>query len=361
MPRASQSSPHTVACVTAATSGYHLVSTGPRRTGATRTRRRRELAASNPDPTSSSGSSRGRDLGIVALCLLAPIWGYGWVVTKVALDYTQPITFAALGTALSAAGLFLVLLVLRRPLRPPPIGFTLLIGLLQTTAFVGLVLLAIRTGGAGKTAVLAYTMPFWLLLLAWAFLGERLHDVQWLAVGLMLAGLVLVVEPWRLEGVLSSVLSLLSGVAWAASALVVKLMGRRHRVDVLSLTAWQMLLGSLPLVLAAGLAYDGAPVWSATFVGALAYNVILANVAAWPLWLYALRSLSAGTAGLGTLAVPVIGVVAAWLQLGERPGPVKGAGIILIIGALAIISVRGVVIARRTGSWDKPGVRQPAD
>src|SRR5450759_3847146 len=37
----------------------------------------------------------GRDLGILALVVLGPIWGYGWVATKVALGYSQPLTFAA--------------------------------------------------------------------------------------------------------------------------------------------------------------------------------------------------------------------------------------------------------------------------
>lgn len=40
------------------------------------------------------------------------------------------------------------------------------------------------SGGAGKTSVLTYTMLFWLPLLAWVFLGERLHGVQGLAVAL---------------------------------------------------------------------------------------------------------------------------------------------------------------------------------
>jgi len=36
------------------------------------------------------------------------------------------------------------------------------------------------------------------------------------------------------------------------------------------------------------------------------------------LWLYVLNRLSAGTAGLGVLLNPVIGVLAAWIQLGEK-------------------------------------------
>ena len=295
-------------------------------------------------------TARSRDLGVLALVVLGPIWGYGWVATKVALGYSEPLTFAALRIVFSAACLFLVMIAMRRPLRPPPLGWTALIGLLQTTLFVGFVIVALKTGGAGKVSVLTYTMPFWLLLLAWLFLGERLHDLQWLAVALAFAGLVMVVRPWHISGALSGVLACAGGLAWAGAALVVKLIQRRHHVDVLSLTTWQMTLGALPLILLAALTYSGGPQWTAGFIWGLAYTVVLANAVAWVLWLYALRSLSAGAAGLGTLAIPVVGVLAAWLQLVERPSAGEAAGMALIVAALAIIAVRGLVVARRAGA-----------
>ena len=204
-------------------------------------------------------TTRTRDLGILALVILGPIWGYGWVATKVALEYSDALTFAALRVPLSAACLFLVMIVLRKPLRPPPLGYTMLIGLLQTTLFVGLVITALHDAGAGKVSVLTYTMPFWLLLLAWVFLGERLRGLQWLAVGLAFIGLVLVVRPWEFDGVVSGVLTLLGGLSWAASAVVVKLMQRKYTVDVLSLTTWQMLFGSIPLVILAPSPTAAAP------------------------------------------------------------------------------------------------------
>ena len=307
--------------------------------------------------TQGKQAARSRDLGVLALVLLGPIWGYGWVATKVALGYSQPLTFAALRLVLTALCLFLVLIVTRRPLRPPPLGWTTVIGLLQTTAFVGLVMVALHSGGAGKVAVLTYTMPFWLLLLAWAFLGERLRGVQWLAVILSLLGLVLVVAPWQIQGLMSSVLTVAGGFAWAASALVVKLMQRKHHVDVISLTTWQMAIGALPLMLIAALTYSGGPEWTAGFVWGLAYTVIFANAVAWVLWLYALRTLSAGAAGLGTLAIPVVGVVAAWLQLGEVPTLVEGIGMALIVGALAVLAARGLAAGRRRPS---PADEEPA-
>jgi drug/metabolite transporter (DMT)-like permease len=223
---------------------------------------------------------RARDFGVLALALLALIWGYNWVVMKIGLEYAQPFTFSALRTFLGALSLFALLLVLRRPLRPPPLGYTIVIGLLQTTGFVGLLMWALDSGGAGKTSVLTYTMPFWLLLLAWAFLGERLRGVQWLAVALALAGLVLVIEPWHLQGAFSSALAVAGGFCWAASAVVVKRLQARQEVDILSLTTWQMLFGSLPLVLIATLTWQGGPEWTTQFVLALVYNVILANALA---------------------------------------------------------------------------------
>ena len=308
-------------------------------------------------------AKRTRDLGILALVVLGPVWGYGWVATKISLEYSDALTFAALRVPLSAALLFLVMIVLRKPLRPPPLGWTMLIGLLQTTLFVGLVITALHDAGAGKVSVITYTMPFWLLLLAWVFLGERLRGVQWLAVALAFAGLVLVVRPWDLAGVTSGILTLLGGLSWAASALVVKLMQRRHTVDVLSLTTWQMVFGSVPLIIAALLTYSGGPEWTFSFWWGLAYTVVLANAVAWFLWLYALHALPAGAAGLGTLSIPVVGVIAAWIQLGEVPTLVEGIGMLLIIGALAVLAAYGLLAGRRgaAAAGEEPDVRPVTD
>jgi drug/metabolite transporter (DMT)-like permease len=308
-------------------------------------------------------TSRTRDLGILALVILGPVWGYGWVATKVALEFSDAMTFAALRVPLSAACLFLVMIVLRKPLRPPPLGWTMLIGLLQTTLFVGLVITALHSAGAGKVSVLTYTMPFWLLLLAWVFLGERLHGIQWLAVGLAFAGLILVVRPWAFESAMSGLLTVLGGLSWAAAALVVKLMQRRYTVDVLSLTSWQMLFGSIPLIVLAAITYSGPPEWTFGFTWGLAYTVVLANAVAWFLWLYALHALPAGAAGLGTLSIPVVGVLAAWIQLGEVPTLMEGIGMVMIISALAVLAVHGLRAGRRgtAAAGGEPDVRPVTD
>jgi drug/metabolite transporter (DMT)-like permease len=60
----------------------------------------------------------------LALAVLALIWGYNWVVMKVALLYAQPLTFAAMRTFLGALALLALLVFLRRPLRPPAVRWT---------------------------------------------------------------------------------------------------------------------------------------------------------------------------------------------------------------------------------------------
>jgi drug/metabolite transporter (DMT)-like permease len=298
---------------------------------------------------SGHGARRSRDLGVVALVVLAPIWGYSWVAAKVALDYAAPMTFAAMRTALGALCLFLVLAVTRRSFRPPALLYTVLIGLLQTSAFVGLNTIALQAAAAGKVAVLTYTMPFWLLLLAWGFLGERLGGLQWPAVVLAFAGLVFVVSPWAIQGLWPSIITLLGGFAWAAAGLVVKLMQRKHAaVDVLSLTTWQLAVGSVPLVAIALLTGSGWPQWTAGYVFGLSYTVVLANALAWVLWLSALHRLTAGEAGLGTLAVPVLGVLLAWIQIGEVPSGAEALGMILIVCGLALLAVHGLRAGRHT-------------
>ena len=285
----------------------------------------------------------------LALALLSLIWGYNWVIMKLALRDAGAFEFAALRTALGAACLFALLIAMRRPLRPGNIRLVLLLGLLQTTGFIGLTVWALESGAVGKSAVLAYIMPFWVLLLAWPLLHEKIRGMQWLAVCAALTGLLLLLQPWSLHGnTLSMLLAVLAGVCWAASAIVAKKLQQHAKTDVLSVTAWQMLLGGVPLVLIALAAPGPAIHWSGYFVGALAYNAILASALAWLLWLYALNHLPAGSASLGMLATPAISVLTAGVQLNERPTTMELFGMLLIGAALTLVSLHAIRQHRRT-------------
>lgn len=299
----------------------------------------------NPDiPACAAALRRSRPLrAALALALLSLLWGYNWVVMKQVLRDVGPFDFTALRAVLGALTLFAALLLARRPLKPPPLRLTLILGLLQTAAFMGLVQWALVSGGAGKTAVLAYTMPFWLILLS-RLLGERVRGGHWLAVALAAGGLVLILEPWHMAGTAAStVVAMLAGLAWAGAAIATKRGRAKTPVDLLSLAAWQMLVGTAALVLVALLVQERPIAATPYFIGALLYNGVLCTGLAWVLWLYILDNLPAAVAGLASLAAPTVGVLAAWIELGERPDRAEFIGMLLIaaaLGTLALLAFR---------------------
>jgi drug/metabolite transporter (DMT)-like permease len=293
--------------------------------------------------SSQSATSTGP---LAAFAALALIWGYNWVVMKTALLYSGPIDFAVLRVGFGVLLLFALLIGLGMPLKPRHLGMTALVGLCQTTGFVGLISLALAFGETGKSAVLAYTMPFWVIVLGWPFLGERLRGSQWPAVVLALIGLALVLEVWDgSAGLTASLLALGAGALWGVSVIIVKRIPVDGRAELLSLTAWQMLFGFVPLAAVAALVPERPIEWSTSFVIALTYNAIGGMAAATLLWLYILQRLPAMISGLSSLIVPVIGILAAWLQLGERPGAVESIGIVLILIGLGVLLLSGAKTA----------------
>jgi len=284
-------------------------------------------------------ASPGRD-ALLVLVLLSLIWSYNWIVMKQVLQWSGPFTFAAWRSVLGALVLFLLLLARRAPLRPPPWAPLLLIGAAQTLAFQALVQWALVDGGAGKTALLAYTMPFWVVGVAWLVLRERPSRAQSVAVAIAFAGLLLVLEPWEGLGVLgSSLLAIGGGLCWAIGTVLSKRMFQRGTATVLSLSAWQMAVGAIGLVVVAWLADEPPVQWTGGFVAALAYNAVLASGLAWVMWSYIVDKLPMTVSGLSSLVIPILGVMFAWAVLGEAPSAAEWAGIALVGVALGVVAI----------------------
>ena len=281
-----------------------------------------------------------------ALFLLTLIWGYNWVVMKLAVQYASPFQFAALRTFLGALMLFLVLFLMKKPLKLQEFPTMLLLGILQTCGFTGLLIWALVEGGAGKTAVLSYTMPFWVMLFAWPMLGEKVQGWQWLAVAFALFGITLIFDPLHIKGdIVSMLMALGSGISWAVSAIVSKkLHKRRPDLDLLNITAWPTLLGSLPIIVVALILPASPIVWSNTFILTVVYSIFLSGSLAWVLWTYALQRLPAGVASMASMLAPVIGVAAAWWQLNERPSQMELIGMLFI--ALALVTISTITIRK---------------
>ncbi len=273
-----------------------------------------------------------------ALVVLALVWGYTWVAIKIATADASPYVIAASRLVIATAILFALLVLTRRSLKPTPFMPTLVLGLLQTTGWTLLQTLAVAQAGAGKSAVLGYTMPFWAALLAWPFLGERIAGLRWVALAMAALGLAFVVAPLNAHSFVADGLAVLAGLSWGASAVYAKWLRRRHDVELLSLTTWQMLWGTIPLVVLM-LAIGGPVRWTGSFVASMAFMSIGGAALGWFLWMFILSRLPAGVAGIASLATPVVGVLAAAIQLHEIPSRSELGGMALIVAALIVNAI----------------------
>jgi len=293
--------------------------------------------------------SRERWLLPLGLVILSVIWGYAWVLSKQALSFAPPFAFAAERSVGGALALLLALKLSGRPLKLIAPGPTLAIGLAQITCFMLLSTWSLVEGGPGKTAVLIFTMPIWTLFLAWPILGERIRGKQWLAAASTLTGLLLIIEPWNMHtSLFSKFLGVMAALCWAVGTVLVKRLRSRQQVDLLSLTAWQMLIGAVPLILLAVVIPERPTDWTATYIGILAFMSVISTALCWWLWITLLDRVPAWEASLSVLGTPVVAIISSRLMLGENFKLSEVSGILLIGTGLALLSLIGWAASRRS-------------
>jgi drug/metabolite transporter (DMT)-like permease len=294
-----------------------------------------------------------RQTATIALVVLTLIWSFNWIVLKEVLRDSGPFDFSALRYVLGTTVLVIVMLVRRESFKPPPIVMTAIIGFAQTAGFQAFVQWALVSGGAGKTALLAYTMPFWVVLFSWLILADRPGARQGWSLAIAALGLLFILEPWHgLGGAGSAALAIAGGVCWGLGVVLSKRLFQRCHSSALSLTTWQMFFGTLLLVAIAIAVPERAIDWTPTLLLALAYNGVLSSGLAWLLWSYVVEKLPANIAGMSSLVVPIFGIGFAWALLGEVPSAWESAGIVAICVALAIVNLGRPAPA--TGSANAP-------
>ena len=272
-------------------------------------------------------------LPILSVVLMTFFWGYNWVVMKQAVQLVGPWEFAFIRNFFGALILMLLLAFMQKSLKIINFKFVFLIGMFQMIGFTVLVLVALVHGGTAKTSVLTFTMPIWANLLALYFLNEKMTNKQILAISVSLIGLILIFDPVHKNADFNSMLIAISaGFFWGCGVISVKKYNEKYpEVDLLNLTAWQMLLGSLPIlvvIVAKGMEiYEINPyLWKASF-----YNIIFCNALAWLLWNYGVKYLKTSEVSTISLLAPVIGSLAAFLELHEAPKINEGIGLIMIL------------------------------
>jgi drug/metabolite transporter (DMT)-like permease len=272
-------------------------------------------------------------LPILGLFLLSMIWGANIPYMKEALDFSGPVEFAFLRNFFGSIVLFGLLFLLKKPILIKETPNLFILGVFQTAGFTGFLIWALVEGGASKTVILVFTMPLWVSLMAWPLLKERLSTYQWIAVAICLVGILTILNPTQASNsVFSCSLALASGFSWACGVILSKRIHAKYpNLDLLSMTAWQMLWGSIPLFMILFIVNSEPIIWSNYFISILLFNVIFVNAIAYLLWFYALKHLEASLVSMLSLLTPIAGVVSAWLLLDEVPNNIEKIGYFLIL------------------------------
>jgi len=195
---------------------------------------------------------------------------------------------------------------------------------------------------ASRATIIAFTMPLWAALLAVPLLGERptVYTVGGLVAGL--AGMAVLILP-QYETVLADpvgpVVMLVAAMSWALGTVALKYY--RFILPGAVLTGWQLIVGGIFVAIGA-IAFDrgfdlGAvsrEAWLAT-----AYAVIVATLFCHWAWFKLVRRFPAVAISVGSLAIPVVGVLTSAIGLGE---PVRWdalTALALVLAALFLVLI----------------------
>ena len=297
------------------------------------------------DRSLPGAAARAAPLGLMFLAITSIGWGLNWPVMKHILTEWPPLS--ARGLTGVAGAVLLAALALARgeslAVPKPQWPRLLLAAFLNVTCWMTLMGLALVWLPASEAAVIAYTMPVWASLLAWLLLGERMSWMRVVALAMAFAGIAalmggngIAISRDKLFGV---ALVLVGAFTFALGTVTSKRWPTK--LPLIAGSALQIGIGCVPVALA-GLIIERPAFEALTALGwtLMAYMTVVQFCIAYVCWFAALARLPASVAAIGTLAVPVIGVVASAVALGEPLGPAQ-------IAAL-MFTLAGVVLATRS-------------
>lgn len=293
----------------------------------------------------SSSQQRLSAQGLLLLAGLALGWGINWPVMKIVLSEVPPLSFRGLCLVVGGLGVLGIGRAAGHVVTIPKGRMTQL-WVLVLTNIVGWNIFA--TYGvlhlpSGRAALLGYTMPLWCVPLSVWLLGERFDVRRAVALLLGLGGVAVLMGENVIRLAQAPVgVGLMVTAAWSWAAGMVLMKRWQIPVSTVVLTGWQMLLGGIPMLVAAYFV-DGLPTQlpSANVAWSLLYNVLIGFMFGYWAWNRLVLLVPVTVSSLSSLVTPLVGVVAGAVMLGEQPGWPEALSALLILGAVAVVNVRG--------------------
>jgi len=294
-----------------------------------------------PTPPRALGESRS---GLLLLAALTFFWGINWPAMKTAVTEIPVFSFRAITVIVGSAGLLLIarlagqrLMLARSELKP-----LVLVSFINVTGWQLLSAYGLANMEAGRASIIAYTMPVWTAILAVPILRERLTPRVLAALVLGMAGVGALLLPARAqigETPIGILFMAGAGFMWAAGTVSLKAV--RWGLSTMALAGWQMLIGGIPVVIGATIVDSGFEPSRVSLAAwlACAYAVLIPTVFCHWAWYRVVSIYPASISALGTLLIPVVGVLSSTLVLGEPIGWDVVAALLLVSTAIVLIAL----------------------
>jgi len=279
--------------------------------------------------------------GLLFLAITSVGWGFNWPVTKFLLGELPPLTLRGVTGVIGALLLAALALLRSQSLAVTEGQWPRLVvaAILNVTGWMVLMGLALLWLPASECALIAYTMPVWASMLAWPVLGERPTLLRTISLVMAFAGLAVIMggngfsaSVEKLPGILMA-----SGgaIGFAPGTVLAKKLP--IKLPPITAAAWQIGIGCFPVAVV-GLLIETTHLDKVSQTGwiLLFYSTVVQFCVAYVSWFAALARLPASVAAIGTMAVPVIGVVASAIALHEPLGPGQIAALMLTLAAVVL-------------------------
>lgn len=253
---------------------------------------------------------------VSAIALLCLVWGSLWGLVKHSLQVFPPFLFISTRLILAALTLMVVQRILKKSILPKQAEWKplIILSLLICLGFYATQTFAMQFVDSGLSAVLVFTMPIFIGVLAHYFLNERLNSQK--GIGLILGTLGLIAILWpQLQHVhmntslLGQILLIGSGFFWALSTVFIKKNFATY--DKIKLTIWQLLLGGAVIFVGA-LAFEpvDAQVWlNPLNESALFYIAVIGTGFAFVLWNWIVSQVDTFIASISIMCIPILSLL----------------------------------------------------
>ncbi len=289
-------------------------------------------------------------LGLILLASLAVFWGINWPAMKIILSEMTVWWFRSICLIVGSSGLLALAVISKQAVRVPraewaPLFLCAVLNVIGWHLCTGY---GVSQMPAGRAAIIAFTMPVWAAGLSSLFLGEPITRRKLVSLSSGMVGLAVLIGPDLIavrQAPIGAFFMLMAAVSWACGTVAFKRFS--WSASTLGLAGWQLLIGAVPITLGA-MMLETPPELSRFSTPALySFAYLLLFPMIYCQWAYfkVVRLFPATVAAVGTLPVPLIGVLSSAVVLGEAIGLQEVAALVLISAALG-----GVLLAPAQGT-----------